>query len=632
MNLFWLPMVPEWNAEFKIARNLDAASAAPRLVALANACIDFIQTVKLERTLLSFGEEIVPHLNRTKPVRLALIGSSTLTHLVPGIRIAALRRGFFVDIFEGHYGSYLQELADSGSELYEFKPDVVLLALDAHHLTAGDHPSAEAAIDRIRSCWELAKNQLGAVVIQQTILPVFPALIGSNEHHLENSPATVIMELNHQLRVASCEAGIHLLAVDQLAQQYGLDKLYDPALWYRTKQEIHPTAAPVWADHVGRLLAALRGLSFKCLVLDLDNTTWGGVIGDDGLEGIQLGQGNAAGEAFVAFQRYAAQLARRGIILAVCSKNDEANAKAPFEKHPDMILRLNDIACFVANWQDKVGNLRHIAKTLNIGIDALVFADDNPFERNLIRQELPMVAVPELSDDPAFYINAIAAAGYFEGLTLTEDDRMRTQQYQANTERERLKDSVTDMGSYLRSLQMQMVWLPFEPIGQSRIAQLINKSNQFNLTTRRYTEEDVVALMNRPDHLSLQLRLLDRFGDNGTIAVVIAKPAAGGALEIDTWLMSCRVLGRQAEEATLNLIVEHARKLGIQQLIGRYLPTSKNGMVKDHYAKLGFSSVRQSEDGSSEWALDLSSYEEKPTHIQIVEGAFDHRADLLATY
>ena len=632
MDLFWLPVHPNWNAEVKQVRDLGTEAAAPRLVALANTRLDFVQTTKLDRLLAQFGAEIIPHLNRTKPVRLALIGSSTLAHLVPAIRIAALRRGFYVEIFEGHYGSYLQELADPSSELYAFKPHVVLLALDAQHVAAGDHPSAEAAMDRIRSCWDLAKNQLGAVVIQQTILPVFPTLLGSNEHHMPNSPAAVVEELNHQLRVASREAGVHLLSVDQLAQQHGISKLYDPGLWHRSKQEIYPAASPLWGDHVGRLLAALRGLSFKCLVLDLDNTCWGGVIGDDGLEGIELGQGTAIGEAYVAFQKYAARLAGRGIILAVCSKNDEANAKAPFEKHPDMVLRLKDIACFVANWQDKASNLRHIAKTLNIGIDSLAFADDNPFERNLVRQELPMVAVPELPEDPSLYIDAIASAGYFESLTLTSEDRERTQQYQANAERERLKDSVTDMASYLHSLEMQMVWLPFEPIGQSRIAQLINKSNQFNLTTRRYTEEDVAALINRPEALTLQLRLLDRFGDNGMIAVIIGKPAADKAIEIDTWLMSCRVLGRQVEEATLNLIVERAKQLGAKQLIGRYLPTAKNGMVKEHYAKLGFSSVAQNEDSSSEWALDLDTYEPKPNHIQTVEGAFDNRTDLLAAH
>ena len=565
-------------------------------------------------------------------LRLALIGSSTLTHLAPAIRVAALRRGFWVEIFEGHYGMYHQELADPNSDLYTFRPDVVLIALDAHHVAGGESSSSAAALETMQSCWALAKEQLGAAVIQQTVLPVMPVLLGNNEQHMTASPASIIAEVNEQLRPAAAKAGVHLLAVDTLAEMHGVRNWYDPGLWYRSKQEIHLAASPLWGDHVGRLLGALRGLSYKCLVLDLDNTVWGGVIGDDGLEGIQLGQGSAAGEAHLAFQNYALKLVSRGVILAVCSKNDDARARSAFESHPEMALRLKDIACFVANWQDKATNLRHIAKTLNIGLDALVFADDNPFERNLIRQELPMVAVPELPEDPALYIDAVAEAGYFEALVLTSEDRDRGQQYQANAERERMRESVTDMSSYLRGLEMRMIWLPFEPVGLSRVAQLINKSNQFNLTTRRYTEEDVNELMTDPSCLTLQLRLLDRFGDNGMIAVIIGRMVDGGTLEIDTWLMSCRVLGRQVEESTLNLIVERARTMGAQRLAGFYLPTSKNGMVKDHYGRLGFTQTSAGEDGCSSWLLDLVPYESKPTFIQTVEGALDNRTDIRTTH
>ena len=632
MELFWLPKQSEWGSSLQAARALSAEDAAPRLVELANARIDFMQTGKLDRVVQSFGEALRPHLKRAPVVRLALIGSSTLAHLVPAIRVAALRRGFGVEIFEGHYGMYLQELADPNSELYAFKPDVVLIALDAHHVASGQTSSAAGALDTIQSCWKLAKEQLGAAVIQQTILPVMPTVLGNNEHQMKASPASIIAEINHQLRSLAAEAGVHLLAVDALAEIDGLRSWFDVALWHRSKQEIHPTASPLWGDHVGRLLGALRGLSYKCLVLDLDNTMWGGVIGDDGLEGILLGQGNAVGEAFVAFQKYAASLASRGIILAVCSKNDDARAKSAFEQHPDMVLRLKDIACFVANWQDKATNIRHIAKTLNIGLDSLVFADDNPFERNLIRQELPMVAVPELPEDPALYISAVAEAGYFEGLVLTNEDRERGQQYQANAERERARESVTDMASYLRGLEMRMIWLPFEPVGLSRVAQLINKSNQFNLTTRRYTEEDVAELMSDGTSMTLQLRLLDRFGDNGMICVIVGKMADGETLEIDTWLMSCRVLGRQMEETTLNLIVERARKMGARKLVGFYLPTSKNSMVKEHYGRLGFTQTSAGEDGSSSWLLDLDLYESKPTFIQTVEGTLDNRTDIHAAH
>lgn len=632
MELFWLPNRLDWGSEVRRVRSLSAADVAENLISLANSRIDFIQTGKLDRILLQYGEAIHPCLNRTRTVRLALIGSSTLAHLVPAIRVAALRRGFWVEIFEGHYGMYQQELADPSSELYRFKPDVVLIALDAQHVAAGEDPSAAAALERIRSCWNLAKEQLGAAVIQQTFLPVLPQLLGNNEQQMRNSPANAIAELNAQLRPAAHEAGVHLLSVDVLAQQHGVRSLFDAGLWHRSKQEIHPSASPVWGDHVGRLLGALRGLSSKCLVLDLDNTLWGGVIGDDGVEGIELGQGSAVGEAYVAFQRYAAWLASRGVILAVCSKNDDATARIPFDRHPDMVLGTKDIACFVANWDDKASNLRHIAKALNIGLDSLVFADDNPFERNLIREELPMVAVPEMPEDPALYIDAIASGGYFESLTVTGEDRERGLQYQANAQRERMRESVTDMASYLRSLEMRMVWLPFEPIGLSRVVQLINKSNQFNLTTRRYTEEDIAAVMKQERCLTLQLRLVDRFGDNGIIAVLIGRPADEQALEIDTWLMSCRVLGRQVEEATLNLIAEQAMRMGFKQLIGNYLPTAKNGMVKEHYGKLGFVKVQQSEDGSTQWTLDVHSYQAKSTYIEITEGAIDNRTDLLAAH
>lgn len=632
MELFWLPEQSDWNVSLAAVRTLPAEQAASRLVQLANARLDFLQTAKLDRVVQQFGESLYPHLRRTPAIRLALIGSSTLTHLVPAIRVAALRRGFRVEVFEGHYGMYHQELADPGSDLYQFHPDVVLIALDAQHVAGSEGADAGNALSTIQSCWKLAKEQLGAAIIQQTVLPIFPPVLGNNEQEMPASSASVVEAINHRLRAAARAAGVHLLAVDTLAQLHGTHALFNSALWHRSKQEIHPTAGPLWGDHVGRLLAALRGLSFKCLVLDLDNTLWGGVVGDDGLEGILLGQGHAVGEAHIAFQRYASRLAARGVILAVCSKNDDANARAVFERHPEMVLRLNDIACFVANWQDKASNLRAIAKTLNIGLDSLVFADDNPFERNLIRQELPEVAVPELPEDPALYADALAQAGYFEALTLTSEDRERTLQYQANADRERLRENVTDMASYLRGLEMQLVWSPFDPVGLSRIAQLINKSNQFNLTTRRYTQDEIAEMMNNPRCLTLQLRLLDRFGDNGMISVIIGRIGDRQTLELDTWLMSCRVLGRQVEEATLNLIVEQARRRGLRRLAGFYLPTAKNSMVKEHYPRLGFALTDAAEDGSTIWSLDLDAWQPKSTYIATVEGTFDHRTDLRATH
>jgi FkbH-like protein len=571
----------------------------------------------------------------TRPVRLAILGSSTTVHLPAPIRIAALRRNIHVTVHEGEYGQYLQELADVESDLHRFRPDVVLLAFDARHLTAAldpmaDDDAARAALgavrDRLRQCWRLARETLGAAVIQQTALPALASLLGSNEQRLSGSPARMIARLNAALREDADAAGVHLLAVDEAAARDGIGEWHDPVLWHRAKQEVTPVAGPVYGDLVARLLAALQGRSSKCLVLDLDNTLWGGVIGDDGLEGIAVGQGSALGEAFLAVQHYAKSLAQRGVILAVCSKNDEANALSAFEKHPEMLLRRGDLSCFVANWDDKATNLRRIARELNIGIDSLVFLDDNPFERNLVRAELPEVAVPEVpDDDPALMPGVLAAAGYFEAISITDEDRARTAQYAANRDRATLEATATDLPAYLRSLEMKLVWRRFDRIGLGRVVQLINKTNQFNLTTRRKTEEQVLAIMADPRSFGLQFRLLDRFGDNGIIAVVIGRVGEDGgegdrACHLDTWLMSCRVLGRGVEEATLALVAEQARALGATSLIGEYLPTAKNGMVSGHYEKLGFERIAERDGGGHVARLALDGFAPRESFMSIVEG------------
>jgi FkbH-like protein len=325
------------------------------------------------------------------------------------------------------------------------------------------------------------------------------------------------------------------------------------------------------------------------------------------------------GEAHLAFQRYALELSRRGVLLAVCSKNDEANALDVFDRHPEMLLRRKHISCFVANWEDKASNLRQIARQLKIGTDSLVFVDDNPFERNLVRQELPEIAVPELPEDPAGFAACLAAAGYFEGLSITNEDQERVNQYRANAEREQLRESTTDMAGYLQSLRMELHSSPFDAIGLQRIVQLINKTNQFNLLTRRYTDTEVQAVMADRAAIHLQFRLQDRFGDNGVIAIVIGKLDAEQKLVIDTWLMSCRVLGRQVEVATLNVVAKRATEMGATALIGSFRPTSKNEMVKDHYPKLGFDELEK-QDGETSWILSLDRFQAAPVSMTIFEG------------
>jgi FkbH-like protein len=367
------------------------------------------------------------------------------------------------------------------------------------------------------------------------------------------------------------------------------------------------TCAPLYAEHVARVLGALRGRSRKCLVLDLDNTLWGGVIGDDGLEGLKVGQGDPTGEAHLALQQYALALRARGIVLAVSSKNTDEIARSPFRRHPEMFLKEDHFAVFQANWNDKASNIRAIADELALGLDAMVFLDDNPAERGFVRQALPEVAVPEVPDDPAFFVETLAAAGYFESIAFSDEDRKRSDMYQDNARRVELKKQAGDLDAYLASLEMEIEFSSFDPIGRARITQLINKSNQFNLTTRRYTDAEVAAAEHDPDVFTLQVRLKDIFGDNGMISVIICRLEAPGVWAIDTWLMSCRVLGRKVEEMALREILIHAREANVETLIGTYRPSDRNALVREHYQKLGFAKVEERADGATVWTTPTAS-------------------------
>ena len=626
--LRWLPEVPDWRARLRAVSG--AADPWARAVGLANARIDFTRTNALDETIRRALAGAVPADTAARPVRLAILGSATLAHLHPGIRVAGLRRNIHIATYENDYGQCMQELLDGNSALHAFGPNAVLFAFDAYHLTQGLHAAfsaedADAALAdtlaRIRQCWTLAQTAFSCPVVQQTALDVFEPLLGGHEHRLPGSRSRFVARLNEALRVAADAQGVDLVALDQAAHRDGIRTWHDPALWHRSKQEVTPALSPSYGELVGRLIAARQGRSYKCLVLDLDNTLWGGVIGDDGLDGIVLGQGSTLGEGFTAVQDYAKDLARRGVILAVSSKNDAANALEPFERHPEMVLRRDDIASFRANWDDKAANIRAIAHDLNIGLDAMVFLDDNPFERNLVREQLPMVAVPEVpDDDPARVPGVLADAGYFESLGITPDDLERSAQYQDNRARDDLRATATDMESYLRALDMRLVWNRFDSVGQTRVVQLINKTNQFNLTTRRHQDADVEAVMADPHAFGVQMRLLDRVGDNGIIAIVIGRLISSDTVTLDTWLMSCRVLGRGVERTTLNLVAAQAQALGATRLVGEYLPTKKNGMVREHYTRLGFVPVAAEPSGASTAVLDLTGFTPETTFIHVSEG------------
>jgi FkbH-like protein len=558
------------------------------------------------------------------PVKLGVVASHTTDYMMDALPSAGLRHGLLLDCVGVDFGMVAQSVLDPNGALAQAKPQYVLLSLDQHYLglaepALGDGEAdarVEAAIRNVLSLAEGVRNVIGAGCVLQTVPPPPAPLFGSYDAQIAGAPRAMAAAYNERLRKEVVRPGDVLVDVGYLASTLGLAKWHDARAWHSAKLPFAVDLTPAYADLVGQALGAARGKARKCLVLDLDNTLWAGVIGDDGLAGIGLGQGSAAGEAHLSVQRFALALRQRGIVLAVCSKNDDANARLPFREHPEMLLKEEHIAAFVANWTDKASNLRDIAKALNIGTDALVFLDDNPAEREIVRATLPEVAVPEIEDDPSLYVERLARAGYFDANSFSDEDRVRADLYRANSQRLEAGASVTDIAEYLRSLEMTIDLRPFDEVGRARISQLANKSNQFNLTTRRYTEAEIAAAEADPNKFTLQVRLVDKFGDNGMISVIIFDKG-DEVWACETWLMSCRVLGRRVEEAVLAHVAKAAIAAGAKRLTGVYLPTKKNSLVKDHFGKLGFTRLSEDDDGRSEWTLELEGWTapDLPMHV-----------------
>ncbi len=581
--------------------------------------MDFTAASAAVRRLKKFRREGVGSAVRAK---IAVLGSTTTTQLCAFLDLFLFAHNVDAEIYEAPYGLLRQEILDPSSDLYSFKPDFVFLAVTRRDLGAmpgpGDAPDAvDAAVDAAagewQALWQTAYDRLGCQIIQNNFDVPPWRVFGNLELSQPGAPGNFIDRVNRELCMRAPKwVSIHDL--DGLASMVGRWNWGDERFFHLAKLPCAPEHLSVYAHKIAALVAARLGRSKKCLVLDLDNTLWGGVIGDDGLAGINIGQGDAIGEAYVAFQRYAKALAERGIILAVCSKNEDVNAREPFEKHPEMVLKLEDIACFVANWEDKAANLRRIAQQLNIGVDSLVFVDDNPAERALVRQLLPEVAVPEIPVDPADYVRAVEQHRYFEAVSIGAEDFARTGYYRANAQRAQIASNVGDLDEFLRSLEMRGWVGPVGPMEMDRTVQLIGKSNQFNLTTRRHSAGDVQRMVESDDWITRVVKLEDRFGDNGLISVLLAR-AEGEALVIDTWLMSCRVLKRGVEHFLLNNIAAAARERGLKEVRGEYIPTAKNVLVKNHYAGLGFEQVEADENGRTLWRLDIGEDWTPPKHF-----------------
>ncbi len=544
----------------------------------------------------------VPAERNLDAVRVALVGASTLSPLRELLELFLWAEGFDVELFVGEYDNYTSEILDPESPLAAFRPNVtVILPSEARCRFDGplDSPLAEqrqqvdAAVESILALCRAAHERTSAdVIVANHVLPARWDI---------GSFRTRTLAVDYTFRKAvNLELGLrapgHTTVCDLefVATRTGGLGARDSRLWFESKQLF----ALDFALHVARELAiTIRGCRRsprKVLVLDLDNTLWGGVIGDDGVEGIELGDTSPRGEAFKAFQSYIRSLKDRGVLRAVCSKNDYERAIEPFKRHPEMVLRLEDFVSFKANWEPKSENIREIATELALGVDSFVFVDDNPAEVEIVRQFVPEVATIALGPDPSTYADLLADCRWFEPRAITSEDRARSEQYRVEAHRQAFRATVTDMATYLGSLEMRARVSPFRDADVPRIAQLINKSNQFNLTTRRRSEAEVKSLAALPEHACFTIRLADRFGDHGLIAVVVCG-VQGSALEVDTWLMSCRVLKRQVEELTVDEIVRQAAVRGIDSVRGVYRPTAKNRMVQALYPRFGFEVVRETE-------------------------------------
>ncbi len=631
--LSWLPRTPDnFSSQCKDAlRSSDPLGA--RIRELASYGLDENQLIRLAKVISSAsaqGRSLEP----LSEYRLALISNATVDFIAPALTATAARYGIALECVAAGYDQAVQESLNPDSAINRSQPHGVLIALDWRgvplKLTLGKPEEARATVNAVLGHVQMIRNGIqqnsGASCIVQNLAAPPELLMGSLDRALPGAQRNLIDSVNQALAESVLGTADVLMDVAGLAETVGLANWFSPSEWNLAKLPFSQAYLPLYADHICRIIAALRGKTRRCLVLDLDNTLWGGVIGDDGLKGIQIAQGDAAGEAYLALQRYCLALRERGVVLAVSSKNEDAVARAPFREHPEMLLREEHFAVFQANWSDKATNIKAISEELALGLESLVFVDDNPFERELVRKALPQVAIPEMPSDPALFARTLAAAGYFELATFSQEDLSRAAYYDGNARRAVLQKQVGDLNQYLASLDMEITFQPFNETGRARIAQLINKSNQFNLTTRRYTEAEVAEMESDPNCFTLQVRLTDSFGDNGMISVIICRPTPEGNWDIDTWLMSCRVLGRGVEIMTLREMLGHASERGVRKLIGTFLPSERNKIVEQHYNKLGFTEIERHADGTTVWELDVAAAKVEPCPMRVRSDGFVGRA------
>jgi FkbH-like protein len=571
----------------------------------------------------SLKKELIRQTNLV-PTRIAILGGSTTTEVKSTLELFLLAHGIQPTFYESGYNRYSEDVLFENPGLWNFKPDIVFVHTTWHNVS--QFPGlmeAEAEVEhrirrevaRFESLWEKIHRGLGALIIQNNFdLPHLRPL-GNLEAFESSGRVNFLLRLNAEFASYARKHSRFLINdILYLSAEVGLDTWHGQTYWYNFHMAVSPTATVALAQNVAAIVKSVYGKSKKCLVLDLDNTVWGGVVGDDGVQNLILGRDHPVGEAFLDFQRYVKDLQRRGIILAVCSKNDIENAIEGFS-HPDSILKPEDFSVFKANWNPKPENIREIAAELNIGLDSMVFVDDNPAERALVADQLPDVAVPEVGSDVSRFAEVLEHERYFETHKMVQDDLNRSAYYDSNAQRSTSQAGFRDYGEFLASLEMSAEIRPFSPVYLERITQLINKTNQFNLTTKRYTSAEVEVIARDPGVIALYGRLADRFGDNGLVSVLIGR-VLEETVELDLWLMSCRVLNREMEFAMFDTLVEQCQARGIRRIVGVYIPSKKNSMVAGHYAELGFTRLSESSGDHELWQYDVpQSYLERTRFI-----------------
>ena len=559
-------------------------------------------------------------------LRVAVLGGSTTSDIIKVLELFLRDRGIIPEFYESEYAQYWSDAVFGTPELDEFKPELVFIHTTSRNIeekpTVGEDETAvsgklESEFSRYEKMWDALSEKFGCVIIQNNFEMPSERLLGNREVGVPYGRIDFITRLNVKLYdYAQKHNNFYIHDINYLSADYGLERWHELRHWHLYKYALSVSAIPQFAYSLSNIICSVMGKNKKVLALDLDNTLWGGVIGDDGQSGIEIGSETSEGQSYLRLQKYIKAHKEIGVLLTVCSKNDPENALEGLN-HPDGVLKPNDFALIKANWNEKSLNLEETAQELNLLPESFVFADDNPAECEIVKAQVPEIAVLNFSD-PEECIRYIDKCGYFEVTNLSADDAKRSEMYAANAQRAAAEKKFASYDEFLASLEMTAVIGDFDPVHIPRITQLTNKSNQFNCTTKRYTGAEMETVAKSTDYIRLCGRLTDKFGDNGIVSVVIGEKR-NAELHIDLWLMSCRVLKRGMEYAMINRLVEEAKKAGISEIYGYYYPTKKNAMVKELYGDFGFAKISGDDGGNTVWKLETAGYSPKKIFIDIKE-------------